>query len=89
MVQKNWHKLQHVFLSGQYHYFKKQIGVPIYKAEIQYYASTEQKAAAMSLHITANEKREIERSIYNPLNQARIDSIIIAMKIRVTNESKR
>lgn len=89
MVQKNWHKLQHVFLSGQYHYFKEQIDVPIYKAEIQYYASTIQKAAAMSLHITANEIREIERSIYNPLNQARIDSIITAMKIRATSASRR
>ena len=85
MVQLNWHKLQHVFLNGQYHFFKKQSTVPVYKAEIQYYASKVERAAAMSLHITANERKEIRTSIYNPLNQARVDSIILAMKIPTTN----
>lgn len=80
MVQSNWHKLQHDFLSTQYEYFKKGMSVPVHKAEIQYYASSLGKAAAMSLHITANEKREIERSIDNTQNKARIQAVIAAIK---------
>ncbi len=81
MVQSNWHKLQHDFLSTQYEYFKGGMAVPVYKAEIQYNASSIGKAAAMSLHITANEKREIERSIDNAQNQATIKAVIAALKL--------
>ncbi len=75
MVQQNWHKIQQNFMSDQYYYFKSNSPFKMYRAEIKYIASNEKKSAAMSLHITASEKKDVIGSFYRPVNQAAIDSV--------------
>ncbi len=79
MLQQNWHKLQSYFLADQYNYFKSNTPLPLYRAEIMYAARVEEKAAAMSLHLTASEKKDVINSFYNPINKPAIDTILKAL----------
>ncbi len=80
MLQQNWNKLQQYFLSDQYGYLKSNASFILNKAEITYIASNKDKTAAMSLHLTANEKKDVTSSFYNPLNRPAIDTIVGKLK---------
>ncbi len=75
MLQKNWGKIQQYFMTDQYYYLKSNSPFPLQRIEVMYIASNKEKQAAMSLHLSANDERDVVNSFYHPQNRAAIDSI--------------
>ncbi|MEO6583149.1 MAG: hypothetical protein ABIO05_02425, partial [Ferruginibacter sp.] len=68
VLQHNWQKLQDYFQADQFNYFKNGKDSTIQRISIEYAPQEPKKSAALNFHLTTREKRDIKRSLQNPVN---------------------
>lgn len=68
LLQSNWYKLQDYFQVDQLNYFTGVAGPKLEKVSFQYMPSRSASSAALSFHLTATEKKDIEAALNNPVN---------------------
>jgi hypothetical protein len=74
MLQHNWFKLQDIFQTDQYNYYKREDS-SIDRVMIMYMPEKSEKGAALNFHLSAREKRDILQSFNSPVNQPALDLI--------------
>jgi hypothetical protein len=75
ILQNNWYKMQDYFQTDQLNFMAKTFGPQFYKISFQYVPSNEASSAALSFHLTATEKKDIENALANPFNQQSFNTI--------------
>lgn len=69
LLQHNWYKMMEYFQTDMSSYFVSNSGFPIQKITFQYIPSTEDTKAALSFHLTQQEKADIASSMNSKHNQ--------------------
>lgn len=68
LLQSNWYRLQDYFQVDQLHYFSQTLGDHFQRISFQYTPSNESASAALSFHLTATEKKDIEAALNSESN---------------------
>lgn len=63
LLQSNWYRLQDYFQTDQFNYFAQTLGDHFVRISFQYTPSGENAFAALSFHLTATEKKDIESAL--------------------------
>ncbi|MGE5519022.1 MAG: patatin-like phospholipase family protein [Candidatus Dadabacteria bacterium] len=69
LLQHNWYKMMEYFQKDMASYFIGNNGYPIHKITFQYIPKKEETKAALSFHLTQQEKFDIEGSVNSEHNQ--------------------
>ncbi len=70
VLSENWYKLQGYAQQDMFSFFVKAMPMPVYKEVLVYEPKEKGKTAALSFHLTADEKIDVKRSFYNAHNTA-------------------
>lgn len=68
LLQNNWYNLQHFYEKDMLNYFSQLYPDNFYQISFQYTPYNTTEKAALSFHLTASEKANIEASLQNPQN---------------------
>jgi hypothetical protein len=80
LLQNNWYRLQDYFQTDELNYVSKALGTQFYKVSFQYVASKANANAALSFHLTASEKADIEAALNESSNMQSFQQVIDLMK---------
>jgi hypothetical protein len=80
LLQNNWYRLQDFHQSDQFNYFAQAFGFKFYKVSFQYIPYKPDESAALSLHLTASEKVDLEASLNNEANTRSFKLVTDLMK---------
>jgi hypothetical protein len=69
LLQNNWYKLQDFQQASELDFFSEGFGPQFYKVSFQYVPSHANANAALSFHLTASEKIDIEAALNEPSNR--------------------
>lgn len=70
LLQHSWSKMMEYFQNDMYSYFASDIGFPVHKVVFQYTSKDKSNQAALSFHLTEQEKRDIKAAISSQINSA-------------------
>lgn len=82
LLQHNWYKMMEYFQKDMASYFVSNGGYPIHKITFQYIPRKEETKAALSFHLTQQEKLDIAGSIQSKHNQENFDKLVQLLKIK-------
>jgi hypothetical protein len=68
LLQSNWYRLQDYFQTDQLNYFSQTLDDHFTRISFQYTPSHENASAALSFHLTATEKKDIEAALTSENN---------------------
>lgn len=74
MLQHNWFKLQDIFQTDQFSYYKQK-DTSVRRITIMYMPEKQEKGAALNFHLSAREKRDIMNSFNSPVNKDALQKI--------------
>jgi len=80
LLQNNWYRLQDYQQTNELDYFSEAFGPGFYKVTFQYIPSRANANAALSFHLTASEKKDIEAALNESSNLKSFQQIINLMK---------
>ena len=80
LLQNNWYKLQDYYQADQLNYLSKSFGSQFYKISFQYDPTNTDASAALSFHLTATEKIDLEASLNSKSNKNSFDEIVQMLK---------
>jgi len=80
LLQNNWYRLQDYFQIDELNYAAQALGSQFYKISFQYVPSKTNANAALSFHLTASEKIDIEAALNEPTNERSFQKIVDLMK---------
>lgn len=80
ILQNNWYNLQHYYEKDMLNYFSQSLPENFYQISFQYTPYNTTERAALSFHLTASEKANIEASIQNPQNTNSFQKILDIIK---------
>lgn len=75
LLQHSWSKMMEYFQNDMYTYFATNSGFPIYKVVFQYTSKTKDNQAALSFHLTEQEKRDIKASLAAEVNKTGLEKV--------------
>ncbi|HRH59272.1 MAG TPA: hypothetical protein PL045_01815, partial [Chitinophagaceae bacterium] len=75
LLQNNWFKLQDYYFSDAVNYFSNYFGAQFQSVTFHYIPSAKNNFASISFHLTASEKKDVENSLSNALNDSAMKSI--------------
>ena len=87
VLTQNWYKLQGYAQQDQFNFFKKAMTFPIYREILAYEPKEKGKTAALSFHLTADEKQDVIRSFFNTHNTAVRKKVIRLLSGSATAEA--
>jgi len=76
LLQNNWYRLQDYYQADQINYLSASFGKQFQKVSFQYDPSSTNASAALSFHLTATEKADLEAALESKPNKASFDEII-------------
>jgi hypothetical protein len=76
LLQYNWYRLQDYYQDAQLDYMNESYGNNIDVIRFQYVPSDKNKAASLSFHLTAAEKKEIASALNNEVNIEEFNKLI-------------
>ena len=76
MLQHNWQKLQDYYETNEYSYFYSTIQPAVRRITFMYIPEKEEQGAALNLHLTAKERRDVVTSFNNSYNQDMLKQVI-------------
>jgi hypothetical protein len=80
MLQHNWYKIQDYNETDQFNYLADRFNGHLYRIPFLYVPEAEEKGAALNFHLTASEKRDVQASFYNKLNQQSVKEVLEMLK---------
>ena len=80
MLQHNWFKLQDYFQNDKYSYFTNNYDSAITRVNVIYLPQKNDKMAALNLHITSSEKKDVLLSFNNAMNNVAIKKVTEMLK---------
>jgi len=80
LLQNNWYRLQDYFQIDELNYAAQAFGPQFYKISFQYVPSKTNANAALSFHLTASEKIDIEAALNEPSNERSFQQVVDLMK---------
>jgi hypothetical protein len=80
LLQNNWYRLQDYFQIDELNYVAHVFGDQFYKVSFQYIAAKTNANAALSFHLTASEKIDIEAAMNDSLNMKSFQRVVDLMK---------
>jgi len=80
LLQNNWYRLQDYYQADQINYLSASFGKQFQKVSFQYDPSSTNASAALSFHLTATEKADLEAALESKPNKASFDEIINYLK---------
>jgi hypothetical protein len=80
LLQNNWYRLQDYQQTNELDYFSEAFGPQFYKVSFQYVPSHANANAALSFHLTASEKKDIEAALNESSNLKSFQQVIDLMK---------
>lgn len=80
LLQNNWYRLQDYFQIDELNYAAQALGSQFYKIPFQYVPSKTNANAALSFHLTASEKIDIEAALNEPSNERSFQQVVDLMK---------
>lgn len=80
LLQNNWYRLQDYFQIDELNYASQALGPQFYKISFQYVPSKSNANAALSFHLTASEKIDIEAALNEPSNERSFQRVTELMK---------
>jgi len=80
LLQNNWYKLQDYYQADQLNYLSKSFGSQFYKISFQYDPTNTDASAALSFHLTATEKIDLEASLNSKSNKNSFNEIVQMLK---------
>jgi hypothetical protein len=69
ILQNNWYKMQDYYQHDQLHFLAGAYGAGFHSITFQYVPSKQDAPASLSFHLTAAEKKDISRALYNQVNE--------------------
>lgn len=69
ILQNNWYKMQDYYQHDQLHFLADAYGAGFHSITFQYVPSKQDAPASLSFHLTAAEKKDISRALYNQVNE--------------------
>jgi hypothetical protein len=75
LLQHSWSKMMEYFQNDMYTYFASNIGFPVYKVVFQYTSADKSNQAALSFHLTEQEKRDIKGALASKINSAGMEKV--------------
>lgn len=76
MLQHNWHNFQEFTQSDQYSYLSDSVNYNLHRLTFIYVPKKEEYGAAMNLHLTAAEKRDVIASFNTDYNQKVLHALL-------------
>jgi len=80
LLQNNWYRLQDYFQIDELNYAAQAFGPQFSKISFQYVPSKTNANAALSFHLTASEKIDIEAALNEPSNERSFQQVVDLMK---------
>lgn len=80
LLQNNWYRLQDYYQADQINYLSASFGKQFRKVSFQYDPSSANASAALSFHLTATEKADLEAALESTSNKASFSEIINYLK---------
>jgi hypothetical protein len=80
LLQNNWFRLQNYFQTDELNYFSQTFSPQFYKVSFEYVPSKTNANAALSFHLTASEKIDIEAALNEPSNEKAFQRVVDLMK---------
>lgn len=80
LLQNNWYNLQHYYEKDMLNYFSQSYPQNFYQISFQYTPYNTTEKAALSFHLTASEKANIEASLQNPQNSNSFKKVVESMR---------
>jgi hypothetical protein len=80
LLQNNWYRLQDYYQADQINYLSASFGRQFQKVSFQYDPSGTNASAALSFHLTATEKADLEAALESSSNKASFNEIINCLK---------
>jgi hypothetical protein len=80
LLQNNWYRLQDYFQIDELNYVARTFGDQFYKISFQYIPAKANANAALSFHLTASEKIDIEAAMNDSLNMKSFQRVVDLMK---------
>lgn len=80
LLQNNWYRLQDYLQADQLNYLSRFFGTQFYKVSFQYDPTNPQSTAALSFHLTATEKIDIEAALNTTSNEHSFDEVVNMLK---------
>jgi len=80
LLQNNWYRLQDYYQADQLNYLSQAFGNQFQKISFQYDPSATNSVAALSFHLTATEKIDLEAAMEGKSNQSSFQEIIELFK---------
>jgi hypothetical protein len=82
LLQHNWYKMMEYFQKDMASFFISNKGFPIHKITFQYIPRKEETKAALSFHLTQQEKLDIAGSLESKHNKDNFDKVIELFKAK-------
>jgi hypothetical protein len=82
LLQHNWYKMMEYFQKDMSSYFMKNSSFPIQKVSFQYIPRKEETKAALSFHLTQQEKQDISASLTSPHNRESFQKVLQLINIK-------
>jgi len=80
LLQNNWYRLQDYYQADQINYLSASFGKQFQKVSFQYDPSNTDASAALSFHLTATEKADLEAALESAPNKASFYEIVNFLK---------
>jgi hypothetical protein len=75
LLQHSWSKMMEYFQNDMYTYFASSTGFPVYKVVFQYTSADKSNQAALSFHLTEQEKRDIKAALTSKTNSSGLEKV--------------
>ncbi|MCU7551017.1 patatin-like phospholipase family protein [Chitinophagaceae bacterium LB-8] len=80
LLQHSWSKMMEYFQNDMYTYFASNTSFPVYKVVFQYTSANKNNQAALSFHLTEQEKRDIKAALTSKINSSGMKKVQGLMK---------